>query len=458
MNNIGDFNYLKNSLNSSVEWEERISLLNSLSSEYIASIETGIIQYYASLETSERFFGVWGTDIEIKTSKCSTWEDWNYSCRIADRTHPSEIVFYIKKLLDKASNGAVLRWLEQMTYDWEIISVINFCSLETDKNELLKEACTSDNNHRTKSILFFYAATDSTTNFDELYKIVSEHKENFRVPILDMLCDFYLRPDYTAEFAERLFELYADSTSLDYISPKSQSKGTLFAWSRLLCERNTPKESELAEFSRAYFSWLKTEPKYSFSEQTHMKKEFDFVNQLCTVICVNDATCNDLLALWKQKSEYYYGWKSHTTDNYSKWFFHIGLLLWCMGLNRYNNDKNQSLFLTISEFLNKYILSALSSASYRLLVIQIFKYDYDPLPELESCMCELIAKIYETETLLAIADAYMKTKFQRASVFELLSQKIKVVYKFENPSSISKEKISSVTKAIEKAIATLDSN
>lgn len=144
-----------------------------------------------------------------------------------------------------------------------------------------------------------------------------------------------------------------------------------------------------------------------------------------------------------------------SSNKCSQWFLHLGLLLWCIGWNRYNDNKDQTMLLTVAGFLNEYILSALSPSSYRQLIIQIFQYDYEPVKELEDCMCELIAKIYELETLLVIESVYMKTKFKRTSILKILLQKIKTVYEFQKTSPVSKEKIDLITRAIEDSIVLL---
>ena len=116
------------------------------------------------------------------------------------------------------------------------------------------------------------------------------------------------------------------------------------------------------------------------------------------------------------------------------------------------------MLLTVAGFLNEYIISALSPSSYRQLVTQVFQYDYDPVKELEDCMCELISKIYELETLLVIESVYLKTKFMCLSILKTLLQKIKTVYEFQKTPPVSKEKIDLITKNIEDTIVLLQSN
>lgn len=463
MYSTGDFTKLKQNIDADIEWGERIALLDTLSSKYIASIEADIIKYYASLEERDRFWNDLGLAIETTSPQESMWEAWNYNNRLADRIHPREKAIYIKKLLDKVGNGAVLRWFETISCDWEMIAIITYASDKNNQIELLKEACTSAYPERIRTILFFCLISDRNADFNDLYKIISEHKEKLRIPILDMLCDFYLpcTNKHLSESITKLFDLYTEQQSINYISSKKQRKGTLFAWSHFLSELDTKQSDDLEKFRKTYFLWLETEETYSFSEQSGkeiIEKEFGFINQLSSIIGSDDSTCNDLLNLLKRKSECYYGWTSQTTTEYSQWFLHLGLLLWCIGWNRYNDDKDQTMLLTVAGFLNEYILSALSPSSYRHLVIQVFQYDYDPVKELEDCMSELISKIYELETLLAIESVYLKTKFKRTSILKTLLQKIKTVYEFQKTSPVPKEKISLVTKTIEDVIVLLQNN
>ena len=65
MYSTGDFTELKQNIDADIEWKKRISLLDTLSSEYIASIEADIIKYYASLEQRDRFWNDLGSDIGI---------------------------------------------------------------------------------------------------------------------------------------------------------------------------------------------------------------------------------------------------------------------------------------------------------------------------------------------------------------------------------------------------------
>ena len=463
MYSIGDFTELKQNIDADIEWGERIALLDTLSSKYIASVETDIIKHYASLEEHDRFWNYLGAAIETTSPKESMWEAWNYNNRLADRIHPIEKAIYIKKLLDKAGNGAVLRWFETISCDWEMIAIITYASDKNNQIELLKEACTTAYSERIRTILFFCLISDRNTDFNDLYKIISEHKEKLRIPILDMLCDFYLpcTNKHLSESITKLFDLYTEQQSISYISSKKQRKGMLFAWSHFLSELDAKQSDDLKKFRKTYFSWLETEETYSFSEQSGkeiIEKEFEFINQLSSIIGSDDVTCNQLLKLWKRKSECYYGWTSQTTTEYSQWFLHLGLLLWCIGWNRYNDDKDQTMLLTVAGFLNEYILSALSPSSYRHLVTQVFQYDYDPVKELEDCMSELISKIYELETLLVIESVYLETKFKRTSILKTLLQKIKTVYEFQKTSPVSKEKIDLVTRTIEDAIALLQSS
>ena len=463
MYNTGDFTELKQNIDTDSEWEDRISLLDTLSSKYIASVEADIIKYYASLEQRDRFWNDLGSAIERTSPKESMWEAWNYNNRLADRIHPREKAIYIKKLLDKAGNGSVLRWFETISCDWEMIAIITYASDKNNRIELLKEVCTSTYSERTRTILLFCLISDRNIDFNDLYKIISEHKDKLRIPILDMLCDFYLpcTNKHLSESITKLFDLYTEQQSINYISPKKQRKGMLFAWSHFLSELDAKQSDDLEKFRKAYFSWLETEKTYSFSEQSGkeiIEEEFGFINQLSSIIGSDDATCNHLLNLWRRKSECYYGWTSQTTTEYSQWFLHLGLLLWCIGWNRYNDNKDQTMLLTVAGFLNEYIISALSPSSYRQLVTQVFQYDYDPVKELEDCMCELIAKIYELETLLVIESVYLKTKFKRTSILKMLLQKIKTVYEFQKTSPVSKEKIDLVTGTIEDAIVVLQSN
>lgn len=453
---IGDFTELKQNIDADIELEERISLLDMLSSEYIASVEADIIKYYASLEQRDRFWTDLGSAIETTSTNESAWEAWNYNNRQADRIYPKEKTIYIKKLLDKAGNGAVLRWLETMSCDWEIIAII-CASDKNNQTELLKEACISAYSDRIRSYLFFCLISDRNTDFNDLYKIISEHKEKLRIPILDMLCDFYLpcTNRHLSEAIPKLFDLYTEQCSISYISQKKLSKGTLFARSRFLSEFDAERSDDLENFRKDYFSWIEAEKIYLFSEQSDkesMEKEFEFINQLSFVMGSDDTICNRLLNIWKRKSECYYGWASQTTVEYSQWFLHLGLLLWCIGLNRYNNNKDQTMLLTVADFLNEYILSALSPSSYTQLIIQIFQYEYAPVKELECCMCELISKIYEPETLLMIESVYIKTKFKRTSILKTLLRKIKTIHEFQKESPISKENIDLIIEAIKDAV------
>lgn len=460
MYSTGDFTELKQNIDADIEWGERIALLDTLSSKYIASVEADIIKYYASLEQRDRFWNDLGSAIETTSPQESMWEAWNYNNRLADRIHPREKTIYIKKLLDKAGNSAVLRWFETISCDWEIIAIITYTADKNNRIELLKETCTSAYSERIRTILLFCLISDRNIDFNDLYKIISEHKDKLRIPILDMLCDFYLpcTNKHLSESITKLFDLYTEQQSISDISQKKLHKGTLFAWSRFLSEFDAKQSDDFEKFRKAYFSWIETEETYSFSEQSGkeiIEKEFGFINQLSSVIGSDDATCNHLMNLWKRKSECYYGWTSHTTTECSQWFLHLGLLLWCIGWNRYNDNKDQTMLLTVAVLLNEYILSALSPSSYRQLIIQVFQYDYDPVKKLEDCMSELISKIYELETLLVIESVYLKTKFMRLSILKTLLQKIKTLYEFQKTSPDSKEKIDLVTRAIEDAIVSL---
>lgn len=432
-------------LNKEIKWEERVTILDSLSSEYIASVESDIINYYASLERHEQFWTYLDMDVDIDEIKNNVWESWNRNIRLADRIMPTEKTLFIKKMLSKVRFDALLRWLENIPCDREIIAIINF-KLGDNILEFLETVCSSNFSNRIKNILFFLCATDKNVCIDNLYEIISIHKDALRKPILDMLCDFNLIQNHRqlSPLYTKLFEVYADNKALNYVSQKTQNKGTLFAWSRILCDFSEKDIKQLNIFQMTYLEWIASEQRYSFSQQSGsemIKKEFSFINQLSAILESDDACCKHLQVLWIKKAEYYYGWSSQTTTEYSHWFLHIGLLLWGIGLKRYEDSGDHALLLAVARNLNEYILSALSSSSYRLLVLQIFQYDYDPTQDLEDCMCDLISKTYDITDLLSIKEQYSKTKFKRFSVLTTLRNKIKTVYEFLKPLSISQREI-----------------
>lgn len=456
MYKIGDFTPLKSVLNKEIKWEARMAILDLLPCEYIASVESDIINYYASLERRERFWVHLDMDVDIDEIKNNMWESWNRNIRLADRIMPTEKTLFIKKMLSKMGIATLLRWLENIPCDMEIIAIINF-KFGDNILEFLETVCSSDFSNRVKSILFFLCATDKNVCVDNLYEIVSTHKDSLRKPILDMLCDFNLIQNHRqlSPLYTKLFKVYADNKALNYVSQKTQNKGTLFAWSRILCEFSEKDSNQLDIFQKTYLEWVSSEERYSFSQQSGaeiIKKEFSFINQLSAILEFDDACCQHLQVLWIKKAEYYYGWSSQTTTEYSHWFLHIGLLLWSIGLKRYEDNGDQTLLLAVARNLNEYILSALSSSSYRLLVLQIFQYDYKPTQDLEDCMCDLISKTYDITDLLSIKKQYSKTKFKCISVLTTLRNKIKTVYDFLKPLSISQREIDLAIIDIDKII------
>ena len=79
MYKTGDFTPLKSVLNKEIKWEERMAILDLLPGEYIASVESDIINYYESLERRERLLVHLDMDVDIDEIKNNMWESWGQS-------------------------------------------------------------------------------------------------------------------------------------------------------------------------------------------------------------------------------------------------------------------------------------------------------------------------------------------------------------------------------------------
>lgn len=408
-----------------------------------------IVSYYSTLSEEQRLWdhslGIVDTEINF----LSDWEKWERAKELSNYIIPSEVTYVIFKLLCKAGEVHVVNWLKGISNYIEIATILNNCITKTESvYDLLNYSLEHDDLICVQSMLFFKIVTDKSLYDESLCALIFKQKDKLRSAALELLCDFNLplRYSHLQQLHEHLSKCYADVESLAVLSTKVPSKNILFAWVNLLSFSSIDISVQRESFIKTYKTWVSTEKEYSMActlTGDLSDNEIIFINKLSEILPTDNSFQDDLVSLWRKKSETYYGWNNGHLNGNSQWFSHIGLVLFSLAIKRDMCHSDETLMITVVDYLDKFITSALAPSHYRYLLLQIFASDFHTSKALDGYMINIVAKIYNTDDLYTMGYYYLKTTNPKVEILKKLHEQIILACQFElgTPSSKKTDEI-----------------
>lgn len=425
-------------MDSEMPWSERVAICDAVPLDFISAHAQELAVYYHGLDKQKKIWGILDYERLLHMDDCiENWDQWSAALHCLGHIVPTEITLPCDRIMRRGGFSCWREWIELFSRDKEIAAVLSVSNASFEELlELMEAASTQTTSPRVRSLLFFHLVWSDKTEVEPFLAAVSRHKECLRPFVIGVLCDFFFRTRYPRQMPiyKGLMELYADPKTIKEISDRPHDKGTMFAWSALLCGCDDPDSEENTKFRGAYIEWVRAEKTYQFVENSINSKsetnsnEWDFLRCLCSLTYDDQSTVDILKELWLKKAEIYYGWKE--PGDHSQWGIHLGLLLWGIGTIHVQEKNDISLLIYIMEKLNGYITSALAESAYYYLLLEIFSFEFPADPQVQTLLKSLSQKVYSLELLCEVINYYLDTSSVDYTVLKSMQQHLVNLHTF----------------------------
>jgi len=408
-------------IDSQASWDKRTAYADSIPASFIRSNGKELISHYHSLSPKDKINGVRARErLPTNNGIIKDWDAWSSNIHCIGYIFPTETTLLYTRLFRKAGYEIWSNWLDCFQRDDEIMAILAFDKdLSGEIINLFDEECSHINSTRILRFLFYHIILSEDTDPKVFLEVVYRHKDHLRQFAAEVLSDFFFQTRFSKQMNiyTGLKEMFSDSITVKVISGMTVSKGTLFAWSALLCNSDNLDDDLYVEFRKTYVDWVKSEPTYDFVTPTAILKssEWDFLNSLCALIYDDKATIEQLQLLWMKKAEKYYGWQKCSV--HSQWSIHIGLLLLGVGKMRYDVLEDKSVLVYVIETLNEYIPAALSEQAYHYLLSEIFSLKFLNSLNATNSLMLLVSKIYSIEIADTLIECCSSILLQEDPIF-----------------------------------------
>lgn len=436
-------------------WDEFAAQCDTISPEAALAMWGAVMDYYSALPDDKRFF-VHSRHRTLKSIRIGSWSDWreHMGMRCAEFYSVRRSTAFVQEIARKAGPRYWLAWLNSLSNHAETVSII----LESrpqrkDLIHALGLSCGMEDMESIRTILFCFLISENLTEADltSFSEVVRKNSVCLRALCLEVLCDFtYLvRYPRNAEVYDSIAAIWTGGEALEYLSASAEvTIGTLAAWAKLLSGRE-PSQEQLKRFKTAYLSWVSSTCDYVFLKDIkgkYLKHEGDFLNTLIKVFALDDSSEEELKALWEKKTYVYYSWNRQTYRT-RQWFQHIGLLLWYMGVVKYERCQDTGLMIYVLERMNLVIPMTLSESDYTLLLGNVFCASVQMVPEINALLINLIHKVHEISLICDITRCYLDNPFSDPDVLCALQARLRLFSKLPQ-----KKEFSGNTAAMEKLL------
>lgn len=439
----------------SLPWDEFAAQCDAISPEAALAMWGAVMNYYRALPDEKRFF-ICSRHQPLERIRISSWSDWrgHMGIRCAERYSVRRSTVFVREIARKAGLRYWLVWLNSLSNHAEPVSIILESRLQhKDLIHALDLSCGMEDMESIRTILFCFLISENLTEADLSFfsEVVRKNSVCLRALCLEVLCDFtYLvRYPRNAEVYDSIAAICTGGEAVEYLSASAEvTIGTLAAWAKLL-SRMDPSQEQLTQFKGAYLSWVSHTTDYMFlsgSEGQYLKHEGDFLNALIEIFALDDSSEEKLKVLWEKKTCVYYGWNRKLYHR-QQWFQHIGLLLWYLGVVKYERCQDSGLMIHVLERMNLVIPMALSDSDYTLLLGNVFCVSVQMAPEINTLLINLIHKVHEISLLCDITRCYLDNPFSDSDVLCALQARLQLFSKLPQ-----KKEFSGTTAAMEKLL------
>ncbi len=375
----------------------------------------GIVTSYSQLPLEKRFYlprdplpSCWGDRLQ-------TWEDWFHRERDMrfERIYPLEATWAVHYLMCRAGIEYWLRWLDGFSGDAEIAIFLMYCgNRRREIRDGLEVSCKTKAYPHLRALLFYALVTDMETDDDELAQIVYQYPKELLRPCVTILTDyaFTLKQTKRDAMLEAVEHICSDETTYSLLTAIEESdKGVLAALAGFLCRTSASRQRK-ERFADEYYRWiLRTEDNHPLKDTYELVtvREIQFLNDTAAILSGLDGADIKLLKLWREKTMVYYGWESDTMTIGNGWFQSIGLVLYGIGLRRYQESNDASLLIRVFETTNQFLPAALHDREYDVLLPNLLMNVYEDVPKINELQIKLIQK---TINLPLLKDTLEKQK------------------------------------------------
>ena len=427
-----------------LSWKELAAKCARISSKTALEICDAVVNCFNDLSNEQRFHICAGPR-DRQPTQITGWTDCRETglIRYAEYFMPTPKAILAQDIVYKAGVSHWLKWLNSFPDHAQVVALLLEAQRRNwDLLQAFELSCNTEDASNIRTILFclFISEEQQKSEQDSFLNTVRMHGELFMELCLEVLTDFRFQMAYPEKEAvyDAIASLCANDGALARLrNAPTMTIGVLSAWAKLLTLLD-PTQEHISQFKTAYFDWVAETNDYMFLFDTkgqYYSREIDFLNFLIAIFALDDSAIEQLRLLWKKKTSVYHRWNSKKKNLRQQWFQHIGLILWCIGVEEYRRNGNTDLVVCVLTRLNDTIPMMLTEHDYQLLVRNVFCTCLEDVTAINVPLCSLIHKIYEPSLLCGVVSNYLGLDDQRADVLHAMRDRLQLMSKLPQKTS-----------------------